>query len=326
MPHDEERIDRTTLHRLAAAWPTRAVVRGDLAVLDHDAEFDATVPDYPLSVVPFADHPGFAAATPAQRDQVLTGLWLGYNERVIAAEQLLVEPAFDLIARGVFPGSDDPLVRQAIQQSLVDESFHTYMHMMAISRTRDLRGVTTRPAMPTMVTRRRLDRRLAELPEAWQRDLAVLVWGAVSETAISTLLALIARDRTIQPMHSLIATLHLRDESAHGAIVVEVVKLLYRRMNPAQQRMLAELLPLALHAFTEQDMSALRVELAHANVRGAERILDDLRASTPSGRPKLVRDYSGTRRIVRELGLTDQIDFTFPEPPAELTGHADEFA
>jgi hypothetical protein len=81
----------------------------------------------------------------AQHNRVLTGLWLGYNERVIATEQLIAEPGFQLIMAGDLPGSDDPLVRQAIQQSIVDESFHTYLHMIAHSRTMQLRGIQERP-------------------------------------------------------------------------------------------------------------------------------------------------------------------------------------
>ncbi|MER5303988.1 MULTISPECIES: 4-aminobenzoate N-oxygenase [Streptomyces] len=310
---EEDGVGSATLRRLVTAWPRRAAVTTSPGALDTSAAYDPELPDYPLEIVPFAGHPRFLAATPEQRGQVLTGLWIGYNERVIATEHLIAEPAFDLVMRGVFPGSDDPLVRQGVQQSVVDESFHTYMHMLAIDRTRELRRVRSRPRQPQLVTYRRLRALLADMPEQWERDVAVLVWGAVAETCINSLLALLARDGSIQPMHSLITTLHLRDETAHGSLVIEVVRELYARMNAEQRRTLVRCLPLALDAFAEQDLSTLRLELVTAGVEGADEIVGDLRA-TGSGR-RLVRDFSGAQRLVERLDVADAVDFDFPERP-----------
>ncbi|MFD9859030.1 4-aminobenzoate N-oxygenase [Streptomyces alboflavus] len=310
---EEDGIGSATLRRLVAAWPRRAAVTTSPDAVDEGAGYDAGLPDYPLRMVPFAEHPRFLAAAPERRERVLTGLWIGYNERVIATEHLIAEPAFDLVMRGVFPGSDHPLMRQGVQQAVVDESFHTYMHMLAISRTRELRGVRMRPEQPELVTHRRLRAVLAAMPEQWERDVAVLVWGAVAETCINSLLALLARDDSIQPMHSLITTLHLRDETAHGSIVIEVVRELYARMNAGQRAALVRCLPLALEAFAEQDLSTLRLELVTAGIEGADEIVADLRA-TPSGR-RLVRDFSGAQRMAEQLGIADAVDFDFPERP-----------
>lgn len=310
---EEDSIGSATLRGLVRAWPRRAAVTNKAEVLEEPAPYDPLVPDYPLEIVPFAEHPLFLAAEPEQRQRVLTGLWIGYNERVIATEQLVAEPAFDVVMHGVFPGSDAPLIRKSVQQSLVDESFHTYMHMLAIDRTRELRRVRERPAQLELVTYRRLRRTLAQMPEQWERDIAVLVWGAVAETCINALLALLARDVSIQPMHSLITTLHLRDETAHGSIVIEVVRELYARMNAEQRRTLVRCLPLALEAFAEQDLATLRLELTAAGIHGADEIVGDLRATT--GGKRLVRDFSGARRMVEQLELADEVDFDFPERP-----------
>ncbi|HEU5129212.1 MAG TPA: diiron oxygenase [Glycomyces sp.] len=311
----EDGIGESTLRRIALNWPRRASVRAGFT--EAAPEYRPEIEDYPRHLVPFAEHPRFLAAEPRQRSRVLTGLWLGYNERVIETERLIAEPAFDLIMRGTFPGSRDPLVRQSVQQSLIDESFHSYMHMFAIERTMQLRRVRERPGQPTLVTYRRLRQTLDGMPEPWQRDIAVLIWGAVAETCINALLALIARDDGVQPMHSLITTLHLRDESAHGSVVVEVVKRLYDRMNAEQRATVEHCLPLALRAFTEQDLSALRVELEHARIEGVDEILADVRRM-PANR-ELVRDYSGAKRLVRELGLTERVEFDFPDSPEWAT-------
>lgn len=304
---------RAALRRIVDAWPQRAAVAKAPDAGRDEESWDPALPDYPWNLVPFADHPLFLAAAPEQRDRVLTGLWLGYNERVIATERLVAEPGFHLVMSGNLDGSADPLIRQAIQQSLVDESFHTYLHMSARDRTMRSRGIRERPRQPALVTYRRLQQTMAGLPEPWERDIAVLTWSVVAETCINALLALVARDRTIQPAHSLITTLHLRDESAHGSILVHVMRELYTRMNAAQREAVARCLPAALAAFAEQDESVLRLELTAAGIEGAEEIIGDL-AAMPQGR-QLVRDFSGARRLVNELGLTDRIDFAFPEQP-----------
>ncbi|ADB33182.1 conserved hypothetical protein [Kribbella flavida DSM 17836] len=309
----EDTIGLATLKRLADTWPRRAAVRRDLAIEGQAGEYDATLPDYPAHLMPFAEHPDFLAATPEQRDRVMSGMWLGYNQRVIATESLIANPAFELVMQRVFPGSDDRVIQQTVQQSLVDESFHTYMHMMAVNRTCDLRGIGERPKQPTLITYRRLQAVLAEMTEQWQRDVAVLVWGAVAETCINALLGLIARDPGVQPMHSLITKLHLRDESAHGSVIVEVVKILYARMNQSQRDVLVRCLPPALESFGVQDPMALRIELRTAGIAKADDIVADV-GRGGSG-TKLVRDYSGTQRLVSELGLSGQVDFDFPDRP-----------
>lgn len=306
---DEPGIDRSTLRRIADAWPQRAAMATGLELTETSAPYDADVPDYPLAAVPFADHPHYLAAAPSQQDAVRTGMWLGYNERVIETERLIAEPAFALIIAGTFPGADDPLVARTVQQSLVDESFHTYMHMMALSRTKELRGITKRPPLPVLITQRRLADALAECAEQWERDVAVLVWGAVAETCIGGLLALLARDTTVQPMHALISKLHLRDESAHGSIVVEVMRRLHAHMNQAQRTKVRQLMRPALDAFATQDPSMLHIELTEAGIPGVEQVLHDIQEK-PSGR-QLVLDMTGAKRMIDELGLTDDVEFDF---------------
>ncbi|MBB4967231.1 diiron oxygenase [Saccharothrix violaceirubra] len=303
-----EGIGPSVLRRIVAAWPRRAAVARDPQAADRTDPYDPEVPDYPLSVVPFAEHPRFQDASPERRSRVLTGLWLGYNERVVETERLVAEPGFRLLVDGAFPGTS-PLLCQAIRQSIVDESYHTYMHWTAHTRTMELRGVRERPPRPTLVTYRRLRAAMDAMPEAWERDIAVLVWSAVAETCVNSLLALVARARDIQPMHSLITTLHLRDEAAHGSILVEVMRELFVHMGREQRAAVARCLPLALDAFAEQDPGVLLAELRAADVAGAEEIVGDL------GPGRVVRDFTGARRLVAELGLLDRVDFDFGEQP-----------
>jgi hypothetical protein len=326
---DDITIDRALVQRVAAAWPRRATVRSDMVTIESGMEYDGERPDYPLHLLPFREHPDFLAIDPEQRDRVLTWSWVVYNQRVISAEEHVANPAFALVMQGVFPGTDDFAFRRAVQQALVDEHWHTYMHMMAIERVRDLRGIGAIPRFPHSVTYRRYLEERAQLPEAWERDMLSIVWATVAEVSINAYLTLLSRDAEIQPMHSLVTTLHARDESAHGSLMVEVAKSLYIHMTRRQRRAFVEALPKALSAFVAQDFSAWRGVLGHAGVQGAETIVGDCESAGANG--PLVRDLNGIRRLARELDVYEQVAEAVPGfdasgQPADRPASADELA
>jgi hypothetical protein len=303
----EPGIGPSTLRRLAASWPRRATVRTDMEHLANPETYHPELPDYPERLLPFAGHPAFLAASPEQRQQVLTLAWLVYNERVIAAEEYVANPTFAKIMHGVYPGADRHDLRQAVQQAHVDEVWHTYMHMMVMERTRQARHVTEEPPYPHTITFRRLLAAQDGLSERWERDLLSLLWTTVSEISVNAYLELLSRDTTVQPMHTLVPRLHARDESAHGSIMVEVIKELYVHMNAAQRGRFVASLPDALNAFVAEDYEVWPVILDFAGIdKGREIIEDSKRAA---GSDLLVRDFSGVRRLVRELEISDLVDF-----------------
>ncbi|MEU2723650.1 diiron oxygenase [Streptomyces smyrnaeus] len=305
----EHAIDESVLRRIAASWPRRATIRTDLDQIAEPEEYDRTLPDYPVHLLPFAEHPHFVAADPEKRQQVLTMAWLVYNERVIAAEEYVANPTFAMIMHGVFPGADGVQLKRAVQQTHVDEVWHTYMHMVAMQRTREVREVVNEPSYPHTVTYRRLLQAEAETSEKWERDLLKLVWTTVSEISVNAYLELLSRDTTVQPLHALVPRLHARDESAHSSVMVEVAKSLFVHMNTEQRRAFVDALPRALNAFVAQDFEVWPDVLKHAGIEHADEIVADCRAQ--AGNDLLVRDFSGIRRIVREMELEDDVDFSF---------------
>jgi hypothetical protein len=214
---------------------------------------------------------------------------------------------------GAFPGADSFEIKRAIQQTHVDETFHTYMHMVAMHRSREVRRLFVEPDYPPTVTYRRLLQAKADVSEAWQRDLLALVWTTVSEVSVNAYLTLLSRDDTIQPMHSLVPRLHARDESAHSSIMVEVLKSVFQELTSKQRAAFIAALPAALDAFVAQDYSAWRVILRAAGFADADAIVDDCEHSTDDG--LLVRDFSGIRRLVRDLEIEDRVEF--PDRPVQ---------
>lgn len=311
--------NHAVVERLAAAWPRRATVRSGEAyeALADESAWDAELPDYPLRLVPFADHPRFAEADPQQRQRVLTLAWLVYNERVITAEDHVANPAFALVQRGVFPGADTPALRSVVQQTLVDEHWHTHVHHLAVQRTCERRDVDARGWFPPSITYRTLLAEQAKVTEPWERDLLTLLWTVVSEISINALLCLLSTDDTIQPLHRAVTAVHAKDERAHGAVMVEVTKALWGHLTPRQRDAFVAWFPTAYEAFSAQDRSAWEVIVDRVGLAGGREMLAER-----NGGGLLVRDYSGLERLARQLGIRDRVEMEFPETPAHLREEA----
>lgn len=302
-------VDAATLRRLADSWPRRASVKTDFDRLAVPDDYEPGLPDYPARLLPFADHPHFLSASPEQMQLVLTLAWIVYNDRVIAAEEWVVNPTLSMIVRGVLPAQGSVEMKMAAQQAHIDEAWHTYMHMLAMRRTREARGLQREPDYPPGVIYRKLVAAQAAASEGWERDLLMLAWTTVGETTINAYLDLLGRDTTVQPYHALVARLHARDESAHGAVMVNLSRNLFQRMSPEQQRTFATALPKAMDAFASHDFAAWQKILDFAGIKGSREIIGDCVARAE--RQPLIRDYSAIQRLVGELGIEDLIDYDF---------------
>jgi 4-aminobenzoate N-oxygenase len=304
-----EAADLDLLQKMAASWPKRATVRADL--YKYQTEYvDPERSDYPLELIPFAGHPRYLATTPEQKQRIATWGWLVYNERTIQSEEFLANPAFTLIMHGAFPGADDLALRQSVQHCLIDEHFHTLIHMTAIHETRAWRNIEEVLVTPLTITVRNLHRAQAEVTERWQRDCLSLVYGVVAEVSIKAYLNLLAENDDIQPVHKMIALVHNRDEAAHGQLLVPVTKALWENMNETQRRFFIDALPGALSTFVAHDFSAWRAVLEHERVTGADEIIRDCEHEAVE-KKKMVRDVSGLRQLAEELSILDRIDFDF---------------
>jgi hypothetical protein len=305
----EANEDVALLRKMAASWPKRATVRGDL--YRYAAEYvDPARPDYPHELIPFRDHPKYLALTPEARRRINSWAWLVYNERTIQSEEYLANPAFTLIMHGAFPGADEIALRQAMQQCLIDEHFHTLIHLTAIHESRRWRALDEQLDAPLTLAYRRLAAAQAQATEPWQKHALQLVFGVVAEVCIKGYLNLIAENETIQPMHRIVSLVHNRDEAAHGQILVPVTKLLWRRMNEPQRRFFMEALPGALTAFAAHDFSAWRAILLHERVAGADEVIADCEREAAE-KKRMLRDVSVLKKLTDELGITDQIQFEF---------------
>lgn len=301
------KVDHQLVVRLNQAWTRRATVCSpDKAVVDE--VFDPARPDYPECMVPFFHHPAFQALSEELKSSVVTWGWIGYNLRTVTAEEHVVNPALSVIANQ-YLGKDNWHFREAMQQTLIDEHYHTLMHLRAIERTRLDRALDLDLDLPPSVTYLRLVALQQTLAEQWQRDLAAITFAVVAEISVNAYLDLLADDQSIQPQNRRVAELHNRDEYAHSKVLAEVAKVMYANMPPEQRLFFTRTLSVALSAFVAQDYSMWEAILTQLGVEQAARIIADTRESNRNA--TIMRDYSGLQRLAEDLGISDQIDFDF---------------
>jgi len=311
------KVDHQLVVRLNQAWTKRATVCAPDKAEASEA-FDPTRPDYPECMVPFFHHPKFQTLSEELKSTVVTWGWIGYNLRTVTAEEHVVNPALSVIANQ-YLGKDDWHFREAMQQTLIDEHYHTLMHLRAIERTKLERALDQDLDLPPSVTYLRLIALREELPEQWQRDLAAITFAVVAEISVNAYLDLLADDQSIQPQNRRVAELHNRDEYAHSKILAEAAKVMYANMQPTQRAFFARTLSVAAGAFNNQDYSMWEAILTQLGVEDAALIIADTRESNKNA--TIMRDYSGLHRLAQDLGISDEIDFDF-RPTLKTTAAA----
>ena len=74
------------------------------------------------------------------RSRLLSWAWIAYNRHTVLAEQRVANPAFALVMEGEFPGLGGHDMAIALAQAMVDEQYHSLMHIYASALTRRKRG------------------------------------------------------------------------------------------------------------------------------------------------------------------------------------------
>jgi hypothetical protein len=303
-PHDT--AESAIISRLAGNWHRRATVKRDEP--DLDALFDADRPDYPERIVPFRDHPTWQGLPDELRSRLLSWAWIAYNRHTVLAEQRVANPAFALVMEGEFPGLGGQDMEIALAQAMVDEQYHSLMHISASALTRRKRGYDFADGiLPGSHTARTHQRMREQCAERWQRSLTTLAFATVSEISINAYLDLLANDPDIQAVNSTTARLHNRDEYCHASISDEMAKLVYDVLDADKRRFFLDMLVAGLDAFVATDYATWTAILETENVPGARRMVADVQAEQSSSR--LVRDYSGLHSLVSDMNVLTEIDF-----------------
>ncbi|WP_433613136.1 AurF N-oxygenase family protein [Prescottella agglutinans] len=299
-------VESAIISALAGSWPRRATVKRPEP--DLDALFDAEKDDYPVQLIPFHDDDRFRRLDEPTRARVLAWAWIAYNKNVMDVEQYVVNPGFRLLSQDAFGTGLGDTLTIATLQVMVDEQYHTLMHLNASALTRRRRGWDLpERRLPYGPTVRGQYEAVAEADTPRESALASLAFTTVAETSISSYLGLMTDDENLQPVNRSTVVLHRRDEYCHSSIAGELLKIVYERLGADDRRILLSGLATGLRAFEANDYSTWNTIMESAGVRDGEALVAD--AAHDAARRKLVQDCSAIRRLCDDLDVTDEVPY-----------------
>ncbi|MFC5473495.1 diiron oxygenase [Paraherbaspirillum soli] len=299
-------LERNVLNRIAQSWNHRVAVRQER--LDLSQYYDASIPDFPIAMVPFWNDPEFACLQQADKLRFLAAAWIAYNEKAIYLEDEIVQPLCSLLLKDVLPGVSDPQVKQVLAQIQVDEQFHILM-CLEICNSARMRHQLHDYVMPEPRVGLKLKELLDTAGTRIEYALMRLAYASVAEMSINAYLNQVATDQTIQPLNRINTDMHRRDESAHSTAFREVVGSIYKSLGDDAKARFKKYLVKALNDYTEPDLSVWISLMSHLQIVGGEAIIGRLEQASRSTRSK--RDYTTLLSLFDEIGIKEELDFSF---------------
>lgn len=299
-------VESAVIRGLVRSWPRRATVRR--VEPDLDDLFEPSKADFSEELLPFRDHDLYRCLDEAKKARLRAWGWIAYNKNVMDIEQFVVNPGFQLLSRDAFGTGLGDRHRAAAVQSMVDEEYHTLMHLNASALTRSHRGWPLREyCLPPAQTVRRHHAAVARHTDPRAAALTTLAFTTVAETSISAYLGLMTEDESVQPVNRATVALHRRDELCHSSITGDLVTLVFDALDTDDRRTLLEGLGEGVDAFTGNDMTTWLAILEQEEVTGAGTMIADIAADGDGMR--MVQDCSGIRRLCEQMGVAQEFDF-----------------
>jgi hypothetical protein len=285
----------TVFERLSSTWEGRAQVRSFR--WDTAPAWDSTKDDFLPELLPFADHAAFRAAAANDRERCLAAAWLAWNENQVGFELAIVIPTCVRLMQGHIPGARTPAIWATVSEALTDESYHIVLTQQGSEACREHRGLRdlSIPRSSVVVA---CERRMAEQPEDWQRDLILLAATVVTETVIHAHLRMLSYPpESMQPLHALVNRVHYLDELAHSGLFRAVLKASYLEMTTTQREFFASILPEPVRWFADWGFEQWESIFEQIQFPGRDLILAEARAN------RQVVDYSQLIKLCEELGI-----------------------
>lgn len=311
-------VESKLLSTLSHNWNNRAAVRKER--LNLDDYYDTKAPDFPIDMVPFWNFLDFEILPESDKRRVLAAAWVSYNEKTIYIEDQIITPLCALLLQNELDGVSNPITKQIIAQTLVDEQFHILMCLEVCQCARKQHQlqdfIVTEPLLG-----QRFSKHLAQVKDKKSYNLLRMAYATVAEMTINAFLKRISEDHSIQALNRLNTDLHRKDEASHAAIFSEITRSVYAKLCVSTQEQFKQYLLLALTDFVEPDFSFWDNILTYLNINTKDKILEQLKNTTTP--KKNARDYSVFIRMLEQLGLKDELaavfDFTPPTTSMQST-------
>lgn len=293
-------LECAVVTRLAGNWTQRASVKKPEP--DMDDLFDPSALDFPEALLPFAEHPTYLRMRPEQQQRLRAWGWIAYNKNVVDVEKYVVNPGFDVLAVDKLGTGLGDWATTAVTQAMVDEQYHTLMHLNASAATRRGRGwALPSHLLPDVLSVRTRARELDLAGGRRRAALTELGFMTVAEVSITAYLDLISDDPAIQPINRATIRLHARDERCHASIASELAVLVWDTLSRDDRVHLQTAIETAMGAFSGTDYSAWQTIMDIEQVRDGHRMIADARAEMAHG--SFLQDYSGIYALYRRLGV-----------------------
>lgn len=302
----ENPVENAVIRRLADNWHRRATVKRSEP--DLDDLFEPDRPDYPEGLLPFRDHSTYQALDEETRAKLLAWAWIAFNKHISDTERYVVNPTFTLLTTGTYDTGLDESMDTAITQAMVDEQYHILIHLNAITVTRRQRGwPMPERDLPMGVKARRHLARVAAGTTDWERDLGKLAFTTVAEISINSYLDLIADDKEIQPINSVTADLHNRDEYCHSSIADQVAKAVYTKLDDERKSYFRQSLADGLEAFSATDFLTWHRIVELLGIEGGAEMVRETEHDRSAKR--LLQNFSGLHGFCADLDIVDDVPF-----------------
>jgi len=300
-------MTKTVLKRLSQNWENRAKVRNHK--LSGEDLFDLEKKDFLTDLLPFKDHPKFIEASEKEKDRILTCGWLAYNEKTIELENFVLTPTCLDIYNNVFPGVDNDVCKEVVSETLIDESYHTFLtsHSSQITKRHRKMENFRVPKSSLVFNIQRLQSRY---PERWQKSTILLATAIVTEIFVGGYLSAIANAKDIQPLNIITARAHLRDELAHSCIFRGLTNLIYSAMSKVEKEFFSYVLPYPVCWLVENDLDLWNKLLYQINFKERDKLIKECKLELTS--PLEKADFSDLVKLSTELGIND-IDIRISE-------------
>ncbi|MEO4187697.1 diiron oxygenase [Acinetobacter pittii] len=292
---------------MAESWSKRAAVR-DKRFEEYRANlFDQSFREFPETLIPFHQHPLYLELDIEKKNFIDSLAWIYWNKRVVETEELIVAPAIQKLIEldHIFniKGTD----RSIIRQTLIDETFHSYMHEIAIENTikwRNLQeNIVDELNNKALIYRRYKEICSKNLSEI-EKDLALVAWCFVGELSIYEFLNLVSKDETIQPFNRHLVSLHEKDENAHAGVFEIIILNNLENLKNEHKAILKKFINIAMDVFVEDDWIVWSQILDVVGVKSSQTIINDIKNENEYvSKINLSRSYERIYSVFNELNL-----------------------
>ncbi|HLB43675.1 MAG TPA: diiron oxygenase [Gammaproteobacteria bacterium] len=286
------------LNKLSRSWKNRAQVRRSMG---ENILFNENAEDFLVDLLPFKDHPIFCNASEDMKRKILSCGWIIYNQKTITIETDIINPTCTNILSGIIPGATNPVSKQIICETMVDESYHVLLVTNAIALTGQKRDIFLKLTLFNLV--KNMKKYQEKRSSGWERILVQLATAIVSEIFISDYLKLLSENEKIQLINRFTTKAHRDDELAHSNIFKNLTKCIYANLNRKEKEFFAEFLAKPVRWFADRELDVWQIALEQIGFKNAHNMILDCKNF--NSKCLMHIDYSVLVSLADELGITN---------------------